>query len=206
MIPAEWSAYNTQVSGGLEVVPWVFWDTATYTSATTTSMTLFNAVRATTDLGNLQIASALPNPYAFLVRGVRFFQKGVVFDTNQAATATAQTGAFSDVVLLCNTGVFEFTIGNKTEFQAPLWMITAGGGAFGQMANAGATAANIIAQYAQNGVPDPRAANSLSKPLVIDSVINFKVVLSWPAGAVTLAAGNPALCVALDGELSRPIQ
>lgn len=206
MIPQEWGSFNTRVANGLEIVPWTLWDTVTYTSGTTTRATLFNAVRATKDLGNMAIASMLPNPYAFLCRAPRFFIKGRYWTVSQSATAAAQTGAFDDAQLLVRTGVFEFTIGNKMAFEAPLWMVTAGAGANGSAVAAGATAANLVSSYAQNGAADPRAALSFSKPLVIDSAINFNVTLSWPAAAVTLAQSNQDISVALDGELSRPIQ
>ncbi len=205
-LPIDWAAYNTQVSDTLEIVPWTLWDTNTYTSGTSQTLTYFTAVRATKDLGNLAIASTLPAPYAFLTRGIRFFIKGQPFAKNVAATGNAELGALDDAALLINTGVLEFTIGNKIYFESPLWMITAGGGAAGVLSMAGGAATNIEASYGQSGPADPRAAYTLAKPLAIAPQINFKIVLSWPAAAVTLAQGNTALTVALDGELSRPAQ
>lgn len=205
-LPQEWASYNTQVSNVLEVVPWTLWDTLTFTSASTTSLVYFTATRATKDLGNLTIAAALPAPYSFLARGIRFFVKGQPFAKSATATGNTEVGFFDDVTLLINTGVLEYTIGNKIYFESPLWMITAGGGASGPLSLAGGAATNLEVSYAQNGNADPRAAYTLAKPLCMAPQINFKVVLSWPAGTVTLTAGNPALTIALDGELARPAQ
>jgi hypothetical protein len=206
ILPMMWSAYNTRTPDGLEIVPWNLWDTITYTSGTTVRAALFNAVRATRDLGNMTVASMLPNPFGFLARGIRFFIKGQVWSINQAASDAADTGGLNDAQLLGRTGVLSLTIGTKEAFVAPLWMITAGGGAAGPLAVAGGEATNVSTSFGQIGIPDPRAAYTFARPLAIDSAINFDVVLSWPAGAVTLEQGNTDLSVVLDGELSRPIQ
>ena len=187
MIPPTWSQYNTRKADNLEIVPWVFWDSATFTSASTTSLTFFNSVQATLDLGNMTVASMLPSPYAFLLRVPRFFIKASMWTISQTATATTQTSGFNDAALLGNTGVFTLTIGNKSTFQAPLWMVCAGGGAAGPVVDGGATAANLISGYGQVGSPDPRSVLTLWQPLVIVSAINFNVTVTWPAGPVAIS-------------------
>jgi hypothetical protein len=87
----------------------------------------------------------------------------------------------------------------------PLWCLTAGGGAMGMLAIAAGGAAFNSMDYAQNGVADPRAVNTLSKPLFIGPQINFNGVVNWPA-ALTLAGGNTDLTILLDGDLLRPVQ
>ncbi len=206
-VPGIWAQYNTRKADGSDIVPWVYWDTNTYTSGTTTISTFFGTARPNgNDLGNMPMAGTLPNPYSFLVRVPRFFIKGQVWARNQAATGAANVGGLNDAQLLGRTGVFTFTIGAKVVFQSPLWMVSAGGGAFGYLADAGAAATNVAVSYGQVGGVNPRDVLTLWRPLVIDSVINFNVTLSWPAGAVTLDQGNTDIAVALDGERCGPIQ
>jgi hypothetical protein len=111
-----------------------------------------------------------------------------------------------NIAQLINTGVFTLTIGSKVYNQEPLWCLTAGGGAYGVLALEGATAdPGAGADYAQNGIPDPRAVNSLAKPIFIAPQINFSAVVSWPA-AITLAGTNTDITFLLDGDLIRPVQ
>jgi hypothetical protein len=59
--------------------------------------------------------------------------------------------------------------------------------------------------YAQNGIADPRAVNTLSKPLFIGPQINFNARVDW-AAALTLSGGDTAITFLLDGDLLRPVQ
>lgn len=206
-LPMIWGDYNTRTAEGADIVPWVYWDTVTYVSGTTQQAVFFGTARpGISDLGNMPLASTLPNPYSFLVRVPRFFIKGQVWSVSQASTGAADTGGLNDAALLGRTGVFTFTIGSKTVFQAPLWMVSAGGGAWGPVCVAGGEAVNVSTSYGQIGGVNPRDVMSLWKPLCIDSMINFNVACNWPTAAVTLAQGDTAVCVALDGERCGPIQ
>ncbi len=203
--PREYMAYNTQYANQLETIGWQWWDTQSYVSGTTTSLTQFFNVRATPDIGNMEVAFQLAAPKAFLVRAIRFFVKQRPRLVSPAAAAP-QTGALDNVAQLINTGVFTFTIGNKQYSQNALWTLTAGGGAAGVMAMAnGATVASNYADYAQSGIADPRAVYTLAKPLFIPPQMNFNAVVTWPA-ALTLAGGNTDVCFLLDGDLLRPVQ
>jgi hypothetical protein len=148
------------------------------------------------------VAFQLAAPKAFLIRAIRFFVKTrpQTVTTGTPLPAT-QAGAFDDVVQIINTGVFQLTIGNKVYNLEPLWCLTSGGGAYGVL-QSGST---ISMSYAQNGIPDPRAVNALSKPLFIGPQINFTAQITWPA-TLTLTNGNPALCILMDGDLLRPVQ
>jgi hypothetical protein len=144
----------------------------------------------------------LAAPKAFLIRAIRFYIKFRPFLATAPAGGNAQVGAFDDCVQIINTGVFQLTIGNKVYNLEPLWCLTAGAGAFGILTEASTT---LTASYAQNGIPDPRAVNTLSKPLFIGPQINFTARIDWPV-TITLSAGNPTLCILLDGDLLRPVQ
>lgn len=204
--PAEYEQYNSQYGGKIESIGWKLWDTQTYVSATTTQLPQWFNVRATPDLSNMEVAFQLAAPKAFLVRAIRFYVKQRVRSNARAASAAVQPGAIDNIAQLCNTGVWVFTIGNKVYNMEPLWCLTAGGGATGVLALEGATAdpgAGI--DYAQNGVADPRAVNTLSKPIFIAPQINFSAVVTWPA-ALTLAGGNTDISFLLDGDQLRPVQ
>lgn len=198
--PKEYEAYNTQYGGQIESIGWKWWDTQTYTSGTTVALTNFFNVRATQDLSNMEVAFQLAAPKAFLCRAIRFFVKARPLATT--ITTSAAVGVFDNIAQLINTGVMTFTIGNKTYDLEPLWCLTAGGGAFGSLALSGT--ANFV-DYAQSGIPDPRAVNTLSKPLFIGPQINFNARIDW-AAALTLQGGNVALTLLLDGDLLRPVQ
>lgn len=204
--PKEYQEYNTQYKGQIESIGWRWWDTQTYISGTTTALPAWFNVRATPDLGNMEVAFQLAAPKAFLIRAVRFFIKLRPRAVTPVAVTGPQTGAFDNVAQLINTGVFQLTIGNKQYTMDPLWTLTAGGGAAGSMAiGAAAGGASIYADYAQNGISDPRAVNTLSKPLFIGPQINFNARVDW-AAALTLAGGNTDICFLLDGDLLRPVQ
>lgn len=204
--PPEYQKYNSQYNGQLEAIGWKWWDTQTYVSGTTTQLTGFFNVRATVDLSNMEIAFQLAAPKAFLVRAIRFFVKQRPRSNARAAAAAVQPGALDNVAQLINTGVFQMVIGNKVYNQEPVWCMTSGGGASGIIALEGATAdPGGMIDYAQNGIADPRAVNSLSKPIFIAPQINFNAQITWPA-ALTLAGGNQDVTVVLDGDLLRPVQ
>lgn len=204
--PREYQAYNTQYANQLEVIGWKWWDTQSYVSGTTTQLTQFFNVRATPDAGNMEVAFQLAAPKAFLIRAIRFFVKQRVRMVSPV-TSAPQTGAIDNIAQLINTGVFTLTIGNKQYAMEPLWCLTAGGGAYGVMA--AANSANLATanyfDYAQNGVPDPRAVNTLSKPLFIPPQMNFNASVTWPS-AITLSGGNTDITFLLDGDLLRPVQ
>jgi len=204
--PPEYERYNSQYNGQIEAIGWKWWDTQTYVSAATVNLTNWFNVRATQDLSNMEVAFQLAAPKAFLIRAIRFFVKQRPRSVARAAAAAAQTGAVDNIAQLINTGVFTLTIGNKQYNQEPLWCLTAGAGASGLMSGEGATAdPGAQSDYAQNGIADPRAVNSLAKPIFIAPQINFSAVLTWPA-ALTLAGGDTAITILLDGDLLRPVQ
>jgi hypothetical protein len=196
--PPEYAAYNTQYNGNIETIGWKWWDTQTFTSGTTTALTQWFTTRATLDLSNMEVQFQLAAPKAFLVRAIRFYVKSrpTAITASAVSSVVTETGLFDDVAQIINTGVFQLTVGNKVYNMEPLWCLTAGGGAYGIL---------TTGSYAQNGIADPRAVNTLSKPLFIGPQINFTARVDWPA-TITLAGGNPTLTLLLDGDLLRPVQ
>ena len=202
---SDYEQYSTKYKGQIESIGWKWWDTQTYISGTTTSLPQWFNVRGTPDLSNMEIAFQLAAPKAFLIRAIRFFIKQRPRLVSPAGTSGAATGAIDNVAQLINTGVFVFTVGNKQYNMEPLWCLTAGGGAFGMLAVGAGGAAFDSIDYAQNGIPDPRAVNTLSKPMFLPPQLNFSAVVTWPA-ALTLSGVNTDISFLLDGDLLRPVQ
>ncbi len=182
-----------------QIINWTLYDTLTYTSAATVLMNFFNAIRATRNLGNMEVASVIPHPKAFIIRaiGVAVIQPPSVVDA--AATTVA-----NDVHLLMWNGWMELIIGNKEYLVSTLDRLPAGGGVWSDSAMAGAEAADEIFCNANHGAPVAQNMYSLSQPLLIDPNINFNVRLQW-AAAQTLTA-DALVRVYLDGEMIRPVQ
>lgn len=202
----QYQQYNTQFPA-LETIGYMLYDTVAFVSAAINNLNFFTAgARASLDLTDMELASQLPAPSAFLIRALRFYVKQTARVVARAATGAVQAGAMDNIAQLINTGVLTLTIGAKPYAQFPLWMIPSGGGAVPFIGNDGNTAdPGLVLDYAVNGVPSPDNALVLSQPLFLAPQINFVVNIVWPA-AITLAGGNTNLCVAMDGDLLRPIQ
>jgi hypothetical protein len=197
-IPPEWENYVTQSPVALEVIQDTIYDSLTYTSASTTSLTYFVESIATVkqDITNLTQPGMLPNPESFLVQAVRIFVK---WTPNAIAATTAATTA-SDLCLLFNTSVLTLKFGNKTYGPWPAWMLSAGGGPDIRWIAAGAAAASLVT-YGQLGGP----LWSLFPSLMISPLQAFQAQLTWPTAAVTLGAGNPVIQVVYEGQRARAV-
>lgn len=202
----QYKLYNTQYPDQ-EIIGGCLFDTVQYVSGATLALNLFNALRATPDLSNMEIPSQLPAPKAFLVRGVRFGINTGVRTTARAASGNVTASGIDDVAQLINTGVLRLTIGNKIYAEFPLWALPEGCGPSGVIAIDTALLATpgVSVSLGVNGMPDNRNVFTLSQPLFIAPQINFIVVLTWPA-AITLTGGNTMVRVYLDGDLIRPVQ
>lgn len=181
-----------------QTISWIWYDKLVYTSGTTTLLTFFNAVRATLDLGNMELAGQLSGMKAFIVKAVR-----VHFSTENVVGGAAPLSV-DDVSRLVNTGILSFEVGQKNYGRWPLHTLPAGGGVYSSQAGAGGEATNEFIGAAQNGVPDPRCVYALEHPLLIEPQINFQAQITWPA-AQTLS-GNLNITTMLDGSLIRPVQ
>jgi len=199
-VPQEWNDYVTQMGTGLEVIPHMLYDTATYTDAVTTTLTFFTTNRATADLSNMQQPGVLQNGQTFLAQCISLYYK-VTVHTDDAGAAGAFPSIINDLVLLVNTGIMRMVIGDKRYGPWPLWRLPAATFLKGLIASAGAEAANLVHDYGQIDGP----LYSLFPNLVISPLQQFSASLEWPAGAVNLT-GDVVIQVLLDGQLARTIQ
>jgi hypothetical protein len=197
-IPPEWENYVTQSPVALEVIQDTIYDTKTYTSASTTSLTFFVQSIATVnnDITNLTQPGILPSPESFLVQCPRIFVKWAPTFATTVAGSTV-----SDLALLFNTSILTMKFGNKTYGPFPAWMMSAGGGPDVRWSAAGAEATNKYFTYGQLGGP----LWGLFPQLMISPLQSFQAILSWPSGAVTLGAGNPAITLVYEGQRARAV-
>lgn len=199
-LPAAWNQYNTQDPNGFELAHSQLWFTRTYTSATTTVLNFFDQPLATADL----FTNVFPYQNSVLVKAIGLYFKVNVRDETLVAAAATQTGIFNDIVSLVNTGLLTFNITKKDYGPFALWKLGSGGGVWAYQ-QTGSTSSGVL-QYAQLGAPSVEAAFRLSIPFVIPAQTMATIKMAWPAGAVTLAAGNPALCLCLETIEARPKQ
>jgi hypothetical protein len=197
-IPPEWENYVTQSPIALEVIQDTIYDTKTYTSASTTSLTFFvqSIASVNKDITNLTQPAMLPNPESFLVQCPRIFVKW----TPNALAATVAPLVANDIALLFNTAVLTLKFGNKTYGPFPAWMMSAGGGPDIRWI-ATSTAAVNITSYAQLGGP----LWAIFPHLMISPMQAFQAIMEWPSGAVTLGAGNPAISLVYEGQRARAV-
>lgn len=203
--PPEFELYQSQYQGRKEVQGWQFWDTVGYLTGVTVALRMFNVVRATLDLGNMTTPGQFPEGVGFLVRAINFMVKDLPESQATAAAGAVQPGAVDSVALLINTGVLAFQIGDKNYGVWPLWMLPAGGGAFGNMMVNNVLIAGALADWSNAGYPDVRNAYTLTIPIFIRPKVGWWIDLLWPAGAVATIR-NVNLCVLLDGDVVRAIQ
>jgi len=205
-IPAQWNDYVTQSPVALEVVQDVIYDTLTYTSASTTELIFFaeSIATVTRDVTNMTVAGMLPNPESFLIQAPRLYIKWLPTNTLGATELTGSV--ISDLALLVNTGIVTFVFGTKRYGPIPLWMLSAGGGpdvrlAVSDTSTAGANQNRMIS-YAQLGGP----LFAFFPHLMLSPLQAFSASMTWPAGAVTLGAGNPKISLVFEGQRARAIQ
>lgn len=205
-VAQDWRAANGVViplQGEVIGVP--LWSRKTYTSGTDTQTTFFDVVPANKRAGNLAIAGQLPAGVSFRIRAIRVVLHLPPFAIAAPAGAVNPLAAMpNDLFVFYNNGVFRLEILNKPYLEAPLYMVPPGVGIAHTSQNAGA--AGSLSPIASFGEASPRAVYALAMPLVIPPQTNFTTIISFPAGAVTLANGNTDVSVVFDGEMMRPVQ
>lgn len=199
VLPAAWNQYNTQDPNGFELAHYQAWFDRTYTSATTTVLNFFDQPLNTDDL----FTNVFPYQNSILVKAIGLFFKFNFRSETIVAPPAIQTGVINDATLLTNTGVLTITLGKKQWGPFSLAKLSPGCGIFPFHAS-GAVTANY--EYAQLGMPTVEAAFRLSVPFVIPANTAARVQMAWPAGAVTLTAGNPSLRLFLETVEARPRQ
>jgi hypothetical protein len=194
------AANPSAAAGGPETVPWWFYDTQLYTSATTTEVTFFSAPGATPDLSNMVAAGALPDPNFFGLHYINFdFISNVAgtpyLTVSSAAATVPATGALNDVgsLLLSGRGRFKFVMSDKQYGPWPLSVTGGTGAALGFMAVLSGTTLGTASQSEQFAYNALTGGAYIGGKIIIPPKVGFQVVADWPA-ALTLTGNYYIRC------------
>jgi len=183
-----------------EVIPWILYDTQTYTSASSTTLAFFQSVQTDKSLGNMEGAGQLPDPQFFEIYRIGM---DILFRPSfSTATVNPATGPLDDIaqLVLSGRGNFILAISNKNYGPFPLSFLHGSGGPTGFMS--GTYVATNEREYANNGIFD--GGYPLNGALVLPPKVGFSIVINWPA-ALTLANGNTPIRVWMAGPLYRRV-
>lgn len=193
---------GTVPGGNLQTVPYVLWDTQTYTSAADIILNYFSAVQADPSLGNIDGGGVLPIDTWLTIQWMMI---DVLIAPSDSLVLAS--GAWDDLSDLMWTGrpFHKLVIQNKDYAVAPASFFHASGGIQGfGFSDAVTTVAGAVGikEYANWGVQD--GGFFVGGAIQINPLAGFRTTLNWPA-AVTLALGNPLVRVCYLGAVSRPI-
>ena len=190
-VPPGFADHAVTVPNASEYVDKVLWDTQQYAQAGQQFLDFFQAIPASLTAGNLTQAGTIGNN-VMVVRSIGVFVR-------QAAAGGVQVG--NDIDILSKQGVLRLIIGAKEYGIWPIELLPVGGGVDGAaMDNTGLSPYN----FANLGVPDPRASYNLTRPFKIPPNLNFRVRLEWTAAIAISVATNLVVC--LKGEMGRFVQ
>ncbi|MDO8753524.1 MAG: hypothetical protein Q7J80_06485, partial [Anaerolineales bacterium] len=183
--------------GGMQLITQPLWHVQTYTSASTTSLSFFNA-NLTEVTGNLEQAGTVGFPKSFILRAPRF-----MLNTFASTTAGGIPAVWNDNALLVLNSYNYLQVVDKISFRIPTWMVPAGAGVAG--AAAGTFTAEEVVAIGQNGIASPKHVYVLLDPIWFEPQVSFQYRVTWSA-AQTLTGSNQSVTVMLDGQVIRPIQ
>lgn len=133
-----------------ESIPWVYYDTQDFATASTNSVSFFAVTSADRTISNLEQAGTIPDPFYFEIEAFNldFFNKPVA---NAANTAV---GALDDLAEFLYTAraTLEFSIAGKIYLRLPATYLHASGGPQAVMTGT-MTAPNLVS-FALNGIVD----------------------------------------------------
>lgn len=189
-------------SGQSEVVPYVLYDSQTYTSAVDTQLSYFQTVQGDKTLGNMQAGGQLVADRYLEIWGISI--DPLIANTNIAVGGPGAWGDLNDL-MWTNRPTFTFTMDDKKIGPFPCSFFHASGGVTGFGYSESVTTAVLtpaVNEYANWGVFD--GGFWVGGSMIIPPQSGFVVELNWPA-AVTLAGGNPIIRVNLVGALHRNV-
>lgn len=204
-------ALTTPAQGQLEAVRWVYYDTQTITSGTTTTLNFFNAVQSDKTLGNIEMASQIQQPNFFELFAIKC-------DILEAPTtnATATFGVMNDAaqILFAQRAFYEFTINSKSYGKTPLTYAHCSGGPVGLIQ--GTPATNAMVSAGNNSIPDDgdwiggmwlnpeTGVNEECGGIILPPTQSF--ALSVTMAAAPTLTGNIPIRMSLIGTLHRQVR
>jgi hypothetical protein len=187
-----------------EAMPWVLYDTQTFTSASTVTLQFFKTAQSNPSLGNMETAGVLDDPKWFEIYYIGLDIMTLVNDGG----ATGNVGALDDIERLLwgdagdgsDCGIWQFEMSQKITGPFPISFLHGSGGAVG-FGYGTTTADTKTHQFGNNGIFD--GGFHIGGNIVIPPKRGFKVTLNW-GGQITLSA-NRALRVWMAGVLHRAV-
>ena len=176
-----------QDSSQPQCIPWLYYDTQSYTSGTSTALQFYQAVQSDKTMGNIPQAGTLDSPKYYAIESVGF---DVLFRPALISSA-ASTGPLDDIaqLLFSQRGTLTFTFMNKAYGPWPLSAFQASGGPTG-FGWGTFTATNMV-EYANNGIPNGEGWG-MDQQIILRPTAQFVWAAAW-AAAITLANGNTNL-------------
>ena len=202
-IPQAWDSYVTQTNLGLEVVPFILYDTLTVNpglvpSATNpTSFKFFQQPNVALNISNMKNQGMLANPEAMLIQALRLewiLPMTTVMDLSLA------------IGLFQNLSVATLTIGNKIYGPWPLSFFVSGSRLVG--CNTGITDCFLVQNEGPIYPLFPNLMLSPLQPFNLTITVTSSSATSggWTQPDFPTDAGPVGMRVAFDGQLARSIQ
>lgn len=203
---AQVNAAATPPSGNAAEAIWhQLYDTQTFTSAATTTLTFFRLSQADTTLSNMPQGGVLPVPQTLQIYDITLDIMSalpVTLDTAVGPLTTA--GVLNDLALLifgsAQRGTWTLGISDKNYGPYSLTVLHGTGGPAGWGYGSSIATSSGSIQYARN---EPAPGWNYYGNIIIPSQVNFSVVFNWAATA-TLTA-NKLLRTSLFGVLNRRV-
>lgn len=192
------STPHAVAAGQSEAIPYVLFDSQTYTSAVDTSLTFFQQVQSDKTLSNMMASGQLVADYYLEIWGINL---DIIIPASSSATGL--TGAWADMDDLMWTGrpTFRFEMNDKNIGPFPCSYFHASGGIQGYGYNENSAGA-VKDEFANWGIFD--GGFWVGGSVIIPPQSGFLVELRWPL-AVTLLLGNPLIRVNLVGTMHRNV-
>lgn len=159
---------------------------------------------------NMDTANFLAAPKTFTVSGVRVLVLPLAYGASPAlADDTAGTGnsdMFDDLLLIHDSGIFEFSVGPKTYVQGPLWLLPGNVGLEGVAAvSASSTAAAAVGAQIEAFHTVGRYYAMPTYPVLISNQQNFGAKLNFLFPVNPTIVDTKLVQVFLDGLLGREV-
>lgn len=189
-------------AGQGECIPWVYYDTQSYTSAGTAGpIAYFQSVQSDKTLGNIDQGGQLPAGYYFQINSFQLDWFGLPSNQTAAAATTAPVGSGNDLFIIFFTAraLFQFVISSKLYVQVPATYLHASG--YPVVVTAGAYAAATQDQFVGNSYPD--GDYYIGNNIVIPPQQAFNASLIF-AGANAISA-TTNIRIGMAGALTRRV-
>jgi hypothetical protein len=181
-----------------ESIPWVYYDTQNFLTASTAAISFFAVTNADRTISNLEQAGTIPDPYYFEIEAIN-----LDYMVRPSAGGNTAVGTLDDLAqfLYTSRSTLEFSIAGKLYLRIPCSYLHASGGPNGTALAATLTAPNLIS-FAVNGIVD--GGFYVGKKIVLPPKQSFQAQIIVGA-ASTLVTSPAPLRLSMAGVLHRRV-